>query len=76
MNNQRGDISIAGVIGIALLIVAYMLYPDPIHDFVRFIIHTVLEAVRDAFGNSDDGGAKDAGQLRLDDHAGSRGKGH
>ena len=68
LRSQSGDVGIGAVIGIALLLVAYIVYPEPFHGFVRMIIDSVLDAVRDGFGNSDkkgQGGAKDGGQLRL-----------
>jgi len=64
------EVSFKAVIGGLLLLVAYMAYPEPFHEFGRFIVNTLLESVRDAFGTSSDGGAKDPGQIRIKGHSG------
>lgn len=62
---ESGATNVTAVIGGLLLLVAYFAYPDPFHNFFRFLLDSVQEAARDAFGNSSDGGAKDPGQIRI-----------
>lgn len=69
---ESGASNVTAVIGGLLLLVAYFAYPDPFHNFFKFILDTVQEAARDAFGNSDDGGAKDPGQIRIKGHTDPR----
>ena len=74
LRGERGEggASLKAAIGILLLLVAYMAYPQPFHDFGRFAIDLVQESARDAFGTSSDGGAKDPGQIRIKRHSGGR----
>lgn len=69
---ESAQTAVTALIGGLLLLVAYMLYPEPFHNFGRFLIDTLIESARDAFGNSDDGGAKDPGQIRIKGHTDPR----
>lgn len=68
---ESGRMNIIGIVGIVLILIFYMVYPEPINHFMRWSIHSVIQAVKDAFGTSDDGGAKDAGQIRTKHGPGS-----
>jgi hypothetical protein len=52
LRKQDGQINFWAIFGGGLLLVAYLAYPDPFHDFAHYLIKTVLDAAHDSFGGN------------------------
>jgi hypothetical protein len=50
--SQRGQMSGVGVVGLLLLIVAYLTDPTPFNHFVHWLLHDLFGTVRSSFGGS------------------------
>jgi len=69
---NRGEFSIAAVIGVAILLVSYAMFPELYHNFVSWAFETGRKAMKDAFGGgygNDPGPKLDPRNLRGDEQA-------
>jgi hypothetical protein len=52
--SQRGEVGVWPVLGGLLICVAYLLYPEPFHNFINFILDSVFDSLNEAFGTKDE----------------------
>lgn len=52
---QEGQINFWAIFGGALLLVAYLAYPDPFHEFFQYLQHSLFKALHDSFGGNGGG---------------------